>query len=207
MADNDKLAKALNQKKASDWSARNEQAFGGMMDINQFLPVTGDIQSGVQATQDLKNKKYASALLNGVGLLPFVPSLGGVLKNTIEHHPFIGYITKDGKHEMFNEKLAKEADYHHSFLVKDIDAYDDDNALRFVRNGSENRYSLLGNSAIDPYHPESKKQISTLSKELQLKGADPNAPFVIENMGFSKDVAPYQNKEIGKLSDWYTLNK
>jgi hypothetical protein len=87
MADKDKLAKALNQKKASDWSARNQEAFNGIMDINQFLPVTGDIQSGVQAAQDLKNKKYANALLNGVGLLPFVPSLGGTIKKveTIYH--------------------------------------------------------------------------------------------------------------------------
>lgn len=81
MADNDKLAKALNQKKAADWSARNQEAFGGMMNINQFLPITGDIQSGVQAAQDVKNKKYASALMNGIGLLPFVPAMGGVLKN------------------------------------------------------------------------------------------------------------------------------
>jgi hypothetical protein len=49
--------------------------------INSFMPISGDIQSGMQAIDDVKNKKYASALLNSVGLLPFVPSLGGVIKN------------------------------------------------------------------------------------------------------------------------------
>lgn len=49
--------------------------------INSFMPISGDIQSGIQAIDDVKNKKYASALLNSVGLLPFVPSLGGVIKN------------------------------------------------------------------------------------------------------------------------------
>lgn len=49
--------------------------------VNSFMPISGDIQSGIQAVDDVKNKKYASALLNSAGLLPFVPSLGGVLKN------------------------------------------------------------------------------------------------------------------------------
>jgi len=48
--------------------------------VNSFMPISGDIQSGIQAVNDVKNKKYASALLNGVGLLPFIPSLGGVIK-------------------------------------------------------------------------------------------------------------------------------
>jgi hypothetical protein len=49
--------------------------------INSFMPISGDIQSGIQAIDDVKNKKYASALLNGLGVLPAVPALGGVLKN------------------------------------------------------------------------------------------------------------------------------
>jgi predicted GNAT family acetyltransferase len=49
--------------------------------VNSFMPISGDIQSGIQAIDDVKNKKYASALLNSVGLLPFVPALGGILEN------------------------------------------------------------------------------------------------------------------------------
>jgi hypothetical protein len=49
--------------------------------INQFMPVTGDIQSGVMAANDLANKQYGSAALNALGVLPFIPSLGGIIKN------------------------------------------------------------------------------------------------------------------------------
>lgn len=120
-----------------------------------------------------------------------------------ESQPFIGYITKSGDNEMFSHSAAKDADYHHSFLVKNLDDYDKDSSLRFVRMGGENRFTLTGDSAIDPYHPESKEQISMLAKKLIDSGADPNAPFVISDMALPFEQAPYQNKEIGKLSDWY----
>lgn len=50
--------------------------------INQFLPVTGDIQAGLLAANDVKQGNYGSAALNSLGLLPFVPALGGVVKNS-----------------------------------------------------------------------------------------------------------------------------
>lgn len=52
------------------------------MNVNSLLPVSGDIQSGFQAAQDVKSGNYGSAALNAAGLLPFIPSLGGVIKNT-----------------------------------------------------------------------------------------------------------------------------
>jgi hypothetical protein len=52
------------------------------MNVNSLMPVSGDIQSGVMAAQDLKKGNYGSAALNSIGLLPFIPSLGGVIKNT-----------------------------------------------------------------------------------------------------------------------------
>ncbi len=50
--------------------------------VNSFMPITGDIQSGLLAAQDIKSGDYKSAVLNSLGLLPFIPSLGGVIKNT-----------------------------------------------------------------------------------------------------------------------------
>lgn len=67
------------QKKADAWSKRNLAAFEGLLNVNQFLPVTGDIQSGILAAQDVRNKDYSSAALNALGVLPFIPALGGVL--------------------------------------------------------------------------------------------------------------------------------
>jgi hypothetical protein len=43
--------------------------------INSFMPVTGDIQSGLLAANDVKQGDYKSAALNAVGLLPFLPSM------------------------------------------------------------------------------------------------------------------------------------
>lgn len=68
------------RNRAKDWSARNRAAFGGILDVNQYLPVTGDIQSGILAAQDLGEGAYGSAALNALGLLPFIPAMGGVVK-------------------------------------------------------------------------------------------------------------------------------
>lgn len=71
------MASLADKKKALDWSKRNAQGLQGILDVNQFLPVTGDVQSGILAAQDVKKGNYGSAALNAVGLLPFVPSLAG----------------------------------------------------------------------------------------------------------------------------------
>jgi hypothetical protein len=52
------------------------------MNVNSLMPVSGDIQSGAMAAQDLQKGNYGSAALNALGILPFIPSLGGVIKNT-----------------------------------------------------------------------------------------------------------------------------
>jgi hypothetical protein len=52
------------------------------MNVNSLMPVSGDIQSGAMAAQDLQKGNYGSAALNALGVLPFIPSLGGVIKNT-----------------------------------------------------------------------------------------------------------------------------
>lgn len=70
-----------------EWSKRNQQALQGLLNINQFLPVTGDIQSGLLAAQDVRNQKYGSAALNALGVLPFLPALGGVTKIAKEIRP------------------------------------------------------------------------------------------------------------------------
>lgn len=71
----------LTKEQMDAWSKRNQQAFQGILDVNQFIPVSGDVQSGLMAADDLRNQQYGSAALNAVGLLPFIPSLGGVIKN------------------------------------------------------------------------------------------------------------------------------
>jgi hypothetical protein len=51
-----------------------------LLGINSFMPVTGDVQAGVEAVNSFRDGDYFNAALNGVGLLPFVPALGGMTK-------------------------------------------------------------------------------------------------------------------------------
>lgn len=90
MADKQKLIDILREKNAGQKvfgytkeQVPNVDLAQTAMDINQFLPYSGDVQAGVMAANDLKNKKYASALLNAAGLLPFVPAMGGVIKKEL----------------------------------------------------------------------------------------------------------------------------
>lgn len=73
------MADKATKKKLDEWSKRNTKALEGLLSINQFLPVTGDIQSAVTAVQDVRDKNYGSAALNALGVLPFLPAFGGVL--------------------------------------------------------------------------------------------------------------------------------
>jgi hypothetical protein len=68
-----------------------------LMGINDFMPVTGDIQAGVMAANDLKQGNYGNAALNSIGLLPFVPALGGVVKQTPEIKNIIKTLEKTNK--------------------------------------------------------------------------------------------------------------
>ncbi len=68
----------LTKEQIDAWNKRNQGAFQGLLNVNQFVPVSGDIQSGIMAAKDVKEGNYGSAALNAVGLLPFIPALGGI---------------------------------------------------------------------------------------------------------------------------------
>ena len=154
-----------------------------------------------KVTQGLLNKA-PEVVDNAKGLLQSSTKLAPELKQ-----PFIGYMTKDGFTEMFNHEAAKLADYHHSHLMKDPDKYLDDNALSFVRMGGENVFTVKGNAILDPYKKDSSKQLGILAKKLINEGADPQAPFYVEDLALPKIEAPYQGKQIGTLQDWLKYTK
>jgi len=92
MAD-DNLLEALKWKNLQNKNPKTKEV---MNFLTGFIPGAGDVQSGLMAAKDIKNKKYADALLNGAGLLPFVPALGGVIKNTDDlFHGSIGNLVGD----------------------------------------------------------------------------------------------------------------
>jgi hypothetical protein len=65
-------------KLPKDYNLKNELVDIGLL-ANSFAPVTGDIQSGLLAANDIKNGNYGSAALNGLGVLPFIPSMAGMI--------------------------------------------------------------------------------------------------------------------------------
>lgn len=119
---------------------------------------------------------------------------------------FIGYLAPDGQFESFTESEAAEVDYHHSMIVKDLDAYSEEGGLTFVRYNGDPIITIKGTPAMDPYDKNSGKMISLLARKLIGEGADPDIPFAIENMGFSRREAPYQGKQIGSLRIWAMRN-
>lgn len=53
-----------------------------LLDVVSTVPnPVGDVASGLLAAQDFSKGNYGTAALNSLGLLPFIPSMGGVLKN------------------------------------------------------------------------------------------------------------------------------
>lgn len=78
----------------------------GALFANSFMPVTGDIQSGILAANDVKNGDYGSAALNGLGILPFIPALAGVLGKNSDS---IANVLKKTKYELAHETAQKNA--------------------------------------------------------------------------------------------------
>ena len=58
-------------KLPADYNVKNEIKDAALF-ANSFMPITGDIQSGVMAAQDFAKGNYGSAALNAIGMLPFV---------------------------------------------------------------------------------------------------------------------------------------
>lgn len=82
-----KMANALRQyiNDASPGGLLNPEVKPGMpteiaKGLLSFTPVVGDAISGFDALQAAKDGRYKDAGLNALGLLPFVPSLGGTTK-------------------------------------------------------------------------------------------------------------------------------
>lgn len=115
---------------------------------------------------------------------------------------FLGYLAPDGTFECFDEEQARAVDYHHSFLVRNKDAYSHEGGLRFVRYGGQPIVSISGSPAMDPFEARSTTMVAKLARILIAVGADPLMPVSVDHMEFPRAQAPYQGKEIGTLITW-----
>lgn len=114
--------------------------------------------------------------------------------------PFIGYVGPAGA-EAFSEGEARDADWHHSHLVRDIDAYDDPDALKFVRMQGERDFTVRGEPTNDPLSAPNARAIGRLAQMLIDAGAPAAARMKVEETGLSREEAPYQGRSLGTLGD------
>lgn len=62
----------------------------GLLDAATNIPVVGDALSGGMAVYDASNGDYGSAAMNALGVLPFIPSVGGMIKGQYGRIPETG---------------------------------------------------------------------------------------------------------------------
>lgn len=64
----------------AEWTPQSVRTAGEAMSM---IPnPMGDVASGLLAVDDMRKGNYGDAALNGVGLLPFIPAMGGMIKQT-----------------------------------------------------------------------------------------------------------------------------
>lgn len=84
-----------------EWTPENIRTAG---EVASMMPnPAGDVISGLLAVDDLRKGDYGSAALNSLGLVPFVPAMGGMTKNW---RTGMVYATKAEKELALNEANA-----------------------------------------------------------------------------------------------------
>ena len=91
-------------------------------------------------------------------------------------------------------------DFHHSNALSPQGQkyYDEDNTLRFVKYVGDDKYTLEGSPALDPFE-KGFRQIQIFAKHCIKTGAAPNSLFAVADHALG---TPYEGKIIGKLEDW-----
>ncbi len=120
-----------------------------------------------------------------------------------QSEPWIGVINDAGEFEFKNRKQGEDADWHHSMAIENIDDWDDDSSITFIReftNKGEgaDQINIKGDAALDPLG-KGKKQIKELATKLKEAGMPGNFKIKIEEMGLHTD---YEGQIIGTIDEW-----
>jgi hypothetical protein len=115
--------------------------------------------------------------------------------------PIIGMVFKNGYTESYDYKTAIINDFHHSFIMesKDLEEFDYDQALRFVKLAGEDYYTLEGEPALEPF-TSGKKQINIFATHCIENGVNPDTKIKIKDHKLN---TRYEGLFIGKLKDFY----
>jgi hypothetical protein len=106
----------------------------------------------------------------------------------------LGMITIDGHWEHYGPEEAKRANYHHSNVVKDRDAYGCDSTLRYAIVGGV--LQLNGNAALDAYE-KGAGQIAALIDRLSWLPGETRVETADHHIQRSTN-----NCKIGTVSSW-----
>ena len=64
---------------------RNQETIDAMKGMLGIIPAGyGDVAAGLLAADDIRRGDYLSAGLNGVGMLPYIPAMGGIIKRGVK---------------------------------------------------------------------------------------------------------------------------
>lgn len=181
----------------ADYNVKNELVDAALF-ANSFAPVTGDIQSGVMAAQDLAKGNYGMAALNAIGLLPFIPSMGGVIKNsdTFEQLAKTGKIRQaKNKEQELNDLISGKSKFAELRLNWD-DPKTYDLADKLKAQGFESTIADQGKDQITLFHKASEDIAPILNAK---------TPYDFgKAYGYSdNDVAAFYNNKYGKDAEKY----
>ncbi|MGC7872090.1 hypothetical protein ACPUYX_11240 [Desulfosporosinus sp. SYSU MS00001] len=114
--------------------------------------------------------------------------------------PFLGIVANNGYVESYDFETAQKFDFHHSYALSPLGQryYDDDYTLRFVKYAGDNKYTLEGSPALDPFD-KGFKQIRIFAQYCVNEGVSPDTFIAVADHALG---TPYEGKVIGKLEDW-----
>ena len=123
---------------------------------------------------------------------------------------YVGMLTCDGLVEHHEVKSLNPADFHHVKVIKNLDAYNRDDTLRYsiVRSHvSPYVYEILiaGSAALDPYKT-GVTQIEHLATMLIERGFDENVTIIVVNHHLPHCTFLRNDGHIGCLADWCNQN-
>jgi hypothetical protein len=170
-----------------------------LLDVVSTVPnPVGDVASGLLAAQDFSKGNYGSAALNSLGLLPFVPSMGGVLKNsdTFEQLAKTGKMRQaKNKEQEINDLISGKSKFAEVRLNWD-DPKTYDLADKLKAQGFDSTVTQQGKDMVTLFHKSAEDVTPVLNAK---------TPYDFgKAYGYSdNDIAAFYNNRYGKDAEKY----
>ncbi|WP_370641499.1 LAGLIDADG family homing endonuclease [Halorhodospira sp. 9622] len=114
------------------------------------------------------------------------------------HDPWIGMVPRQGPSEHYTQRQGDAVDWHHSNIVVDMDAYEADSTLRYVRYGDAHEVRISGSPALAPYG-RGRAQIRRMATEMVERGTPGDVRLRVDDMALGHEM---EGVDLGALRDW-----